>query len=120
MLSINVHTSSIQEYTFEEMNLDHTRWVSRLHADYMPNSLLSELGADVLDALYACLLETHYGVGYVLLKEDRVVGFSFGRITRTRSLLTAVLSSWRRFVLPFCKLLVTRPGALAKVLVRLI
>ena len=67
------------EYRCATMRQEHALDVGRLHKRYMPNSVLAELGDAFLGTLYGSLLETGYGFGFVLLNNDRALGFSFGR-----------------------------------------
>ena len=54
-----------------EMGSIHAGTVGRLHAEYMPGSPLSSFGPDLLGPLYRCLLESGYGLGFVLIQDAR-------------------------------------------------
>ena len=97
----------------------HGREVGVLHAEYIENSLLSDLGVEVLGPLYETLMDSGYGVGFVLTVDGRVAGFSFGRYSHTLSITRAVLKKWRRMAPPLVSFLFRHPLAVPKILKRL-
>jgi len=113
-------TAPPERYTVSEMGLQHGRDVGRIHAEHIRHSHLSYLGPRFLGRLYETLIEQHYGFGYVLLEDDRVVGFSFGKAQHKQSTTGFVLKSWRRMTLPGIMLLFTHPIALTKVAIGLL
>jgi ribosomal protein S18 acetylase RimI-like enzyme len=105
--------------TFAEMEPRHAEAVGRLHMRYMEHSLLTDLGAGVVAPLYASLLESRYGAGYVASIGDDVVGFSFGRFAGSSPLPVVIARSWRRMLRPLVKLSLTHPRALARAALRI-
>ena len=97
----------------------HADAVGRLHAEHMPDSLLSSLGPDLLAPLYRSLLESGYGLGFVLIRRGRAVGFSFGRPSHTLSILGAILRGRRHMAVALARLALRGPWVLPKALLRL-
>lgn len=97
--------------TFEEMSADHAPAVAALHAESIEESNMSDMGPGFLAELYRCLLDTGYGVGYVMLDGDRVVGFSFGRFSHELTMQAVMLRSFFRLLPQLLQVLLTRPAA---------
>ena len=114
-----METSTGQEYSFHKMEPHHGRAVGILHTKYIKNSLLSDLGVDVLEPLYGALLDSGYGHGYVLMIDDRIAGFNFGRSSRDVSITQAVLRGWRRMALPLISYVLRHPLMAPKILKRI-
>jgi ribosomal protein S18 acetylase RimI-like enzyme len=84
----------------------------------MEQSLLASLGRGVVGPLYASLLESGYGAGYVAMSGGEMIGFSFGRFSHG-SMVASILRSWRRMLLPLSALTLRDPKTLARAMVRL-
>lgn len=92
------------QFSIREMKAFHTQTVGHLHAEYMENSQIGRLGSEYLGMLYEYLLYRHIGVGYVLLKEGHVVGFTFGRFKQSHRCMSLVLGSCSSALFPFIRL----------------
>ena len=114
-----METTADQDYTFEKMEPRHARAVGFLHAKFIENSVLSDLGVKILEPLYASLLESGYGCGYVLVADGKVYGFKFARYADSISITQAVLRGWRRMTLPLIAFVLKHPLMAPKILGRL-
>jgi ribosomal protein S18 acetylase RimI-like enzyme len=96
------------------MEIRHAAAVGKLHAQYIEESNMSDLGPRFMGALYQCLIKTGYGVGYVMLDGGRVVGYSFGRFEHTLTVGQVIRRSLLKLTGPVAMAALSRPGGLLR------
>jgi hypothetical protein len=105
-------------YEFVAMQPSHAYAVGALHARYIENSQLANFGPELLGPLYEALITSAYGVGYVLLRDIEVVGFSFGRAAMKPTITQAIVRSWRRLFWPLFRFACRDPLAVPRLIMR--
>jgi GNAT superfamily N-acetyltransferase len=110
----NPPATPLARYTFSEMAWEHGAAVGKIHAEHLRHSFMSYLGARFLGRLYEVLIELEYGFGFVVLVDDKVAGFSFGRSQPTQAPTRYVFKAAKRLAIHVIVLIFTHPISLAK------
>jgi GNAT superfamily N-acetyltransferase len=94
---------------------EHARQVAAIHIEGQPETLLTRLGPDFLEALYRAMADSSWCFGSVLVDGDTVAGVGIAALDTGQFFRDVKRHHWQRLIWPAVKQSIRHPSLIGKV-----